>query len=196
MGILDIFKSIPIIGPAIGAIGAIGGALSNTEGARTSTSTPTITPGYQSLAQLLQKRAMDRLNSSTDMSGFTSNGLENIGQSFRNANVTTNANLTARGLGTSPVAGAVIARSNIARAGANAGFMNTVPLIQRDFQNQDMADALSQVTQLGRGTTGVAPGSPVAGGFSSAAELLAYLQGKGALGAGSGGGTMANGPGY
>ncbi len=197
MGFLDILSGIPIIGPAIGAIG---GALSNTQGARTSTSTPTIAPGYQSLADLLKQRAMDRLNSSTDLSGYTSNGLANIGQAFNNAQTGLNANLTARGLGTSPVAAAAQTRLGIARAGQNAQFTNTIPLLQRQFQNEDQANALSQVTQLGRGTTGVAPGS-VAGGallgasqaltygsgqqgqapFGSAAELLAYLRGKGGI---------------
>ncbi len=185
---------IPTIASA--GIGAIGGALGNTQGARTSTSTPTIAPGYQSLAQLLQQRAMQRLNTDTNLSGFQSTGLENIGQSFRNAQTGLNANLTARGLATSPVAAAAQARLGVAQAGQNAQFMNTIPLIQRQFQNEDMANALGQVTQLGRGTSNVGAGSALAGGFSSAAELLAYLQGKGALGQGNASGTMVNGPGY
>ncbi len=180
---MSLLSLIPGVGPLVDAgLSAVGGALSNTEGARTSTSTPTITPGYQSLADLLKARAMARLNTGTNLNGYQATGVNNINSAFDNAAIGQNAGLEARGLATSPVAAAVTGKANTARAGDIATFLNGIPLLQRQLQDQDIANATNQVGQFGRGTTGVGPGSAVAGGFTSAAEMLAYLNGKGVLG--------------
>lgn len=185
---------IPGVGPAIGAgISAIGGALSNTQGARTGTSTPTIAPGYQSLADLLRARAMGRLQTGTDLGGYQAGGITNINSAYNNAALGTNANLEARGLATSPVAAAVAAKANAARAGDIGSFLNTIPLLQRQFQNEDITNGTNQVAQFGRGTSTVAPGSAIGGAFTSAAEMLAYLRGRGALGAPGSNSTMTTG---
>ncbi len=187
MSILSSLTSlIPGVGPLISTgIAGIGGALSNTQGARTSTSMPTITPGYQSLADLLKARALSRLNMGTDMGGYTAGGINNINGAFDNAAIGTNAGLEARGLATSPVAAAVAGHANTARAGDIATFLNSIPLLQRQLQNQDMAAATGQVADFGRGQTNVGAGSAVGGAFTSAAEMLAYLKGKGALNGGT-----------
>ncbi len=194
---MSILSSLTSLIPGVGTIGkfglgALGGALSNTEAARTSTSTPTITPGYQSLADLLKARAMARLNMGTDMGGFKAAGVNNINGAFDNVGVGQNANLEARGLANSPVAGAVVGKANTARAGDIATFLNSIPLLQRQLQDQDIATATNQVGQFGRGTTTVGAGSPLGGAITSgtqlaaynpmsAAEQLAYLRGKGVL---------------
>ncbi len=189
-GIAPFANLIPGVGPLVSiGLSAAGGALSNTQGARTGTAAPTIAPGYQSLADLLKARAMARLNMGTDMGGFKAAGVNNINGAFSNAAMGTNAGLEARGLATSPVAAAVAGHANTARAASIAEFLNTVPLIQRQLQNEDMANATSQVRNFGVGQQTVAPGSPVAGGFTSAAEMLAYLNGKGVLNGMGGGGS-------
>ncbi len=169
-------------------LAGLGGVLGNTQGARTSTSTPTIAPGYQSLADMLKARAMSRLNMGTNLNGYQATGVNNINSAFGNAAIGQNANLEARGLATSPVAAAVTGNVNTARAGNIATFLNGIPLLQRQLQDQDISNALGQVTSLGRGTSNVGAGSAAAGGFTSAAEMLAYLNGKGVLGGGGTGG--------
>ncbi len=189
-GIAPFANLIPVAGPFIAAgLSAAGGAMANSEGARTGTAAPTIAPGYQSLADLLKARAMARLNMGTDMGGFKAAGVNNINGAFSNAAVGTNAGLEARGLATSPVAAAVAGHANTARAASIAEFLNSVPLIQRQLQNEDMANATSQVRNFGVGQRTVAPGSAVAGGLDSAAKMLAFLRGSGVLGAGGGSGS-------
>ncbi len=176
-----------------GRIGAgtslAGGILEGTKGARTSTSTttPTLAPEYKTLADLLRSRAEERLRQSTDLSGYTTNGISDINQAYGGAQMASNANLTARGLASSPVAGAVGANYDLARAGNISQFLNTIPQLQRQFQNEDF-NAANQVIGLGRGTesTGVAPGSALGGGLSSAGDLLGYLSGLGIFGQGGG----------
>ncbi len=196
-GIAPFANLIPGVGPLVSiGLSAAGGALANSEGARTGTQAPTIAPGYQSLADLLKARAMARLNMGTDMGGYRASGVNNINSAFDNAALGTNAGLEARGLATSPVAAAVAGKANTARAGDIATFLNGIPLLQRQLQDQDMANATNQVGRFGVGQQTVAPGSAVAGGFGSAAEMLAYLNGKGVLGGGGFGGgnsTMTTG---
>ncbi len=161
---------MPFLAPlALPAIAAVGGALSNTAGARTSTATPSIAPGYQSLADLLKARAMGRLQTGTDLSGYTAGGLHDINTAYS-------------GAGTNLNAAAATTKLAASRAGSMADFLNTIPLLQRSLQNQDISQGQSILGQAGIGSTTVGAGSAVGGGFSSAAELLAYLQGKGKLG--------------
>ena len=164
---------IPFIGSAIG------GALNNTEAARTSTQsgsyTPTLAPEYKTLSDLLRTRAEDRLRSSTDLSGYEGTGLENINDVYRGLNLNASNNLTARGLGTSPVAGIVDQNLNIARGGEMARFLNGLPLIQRQMQNEDFSNA-TNFLNFGRGSqttgTAVAPGSVIGGAFSEGMPAL------------------------
>jgi hypothetical protein len=189
---------IPLLA-TLGILGgsAVAGALSNTKGARTSTSsstntiTPTFAPEFKTLSDMLRFRAEDRLRNSVDMGGYQASGVANINDAFAGIQQASDNNLTSRGLATSPVAGAVGANLQTARGGSIAEFLNTIPLLQRQLQDQDTASALN-VLNIGRGTTstgtgtGVAPGSAAGGAFGSAAEMLAFLAGQGLLGGGGG----------
>lgn len=172
--------------PAVlGGAAAVGGALENTKGARTTTTTPTIAPEYKTLADLLRSRAEDRLRSNLDMSGYTASGISGINDVFKGLQQSSANNLTARGLATSPIAGVVGTNLDLARGGNIVDFLNTIPLLQRQFQNEDMGIA-QNVLGLGRGTTSVGPGSVAAGainsGVGSVAKLLGLLHGQGVFG--------------
>lgn len=177
---------------ALGGAAAVGGALSNTQGARTTTSTPTFGPEYSTLAGLLRSRAEDRLRTGTDLGGYTANGISGINNAFGGVKQTIDNNLTSRGLGTSPVAGAVDANAELARAGNISQFLNNLPLLQRQLQTEDM-NAAGDVLNMGRGTSTVLPGSAAGSAFGSAAEMLAFLHGQGIFG--QGGNTVAKLPG-
>ncbi len=166
------------LGAVIGAgAGALGNVLGQTAGARTQS---TAIPGqYQTLADLLRGRAEDRLRQSADISGYKSQGLQDINSAFQNIGQSVNNNLTARGLATSPVAGAVTANLNAARGAGLAQFMNSLPLLQRQLQAQDIGIGQSVLgPQLGR----TAPGSALATGLQSIPGLLGALNGAGVFG--------------
>lgn len=162
---------------------AVAGALSNTKGARTSTATPTISPEYKTLADLLRSRAEERLRSNMDMSGYKASGIQGINEAFQGIQQSSANNLTSRGLASSPVAGQVGANIDMARGGNIAEFLNTIPQLQRQFQNQDLGIA-QDVLRQGMGTESVGAGSAAGGAFGSAAEMLAFLSGQGLLGGG------------
>lgn len=185
--------------PAIlGAGAGVAGALSNTKGARTgqqsgsqtSTVTPVENPAYASLGDMLRQRAMQRLNSSMDMSGVAANGISSINSTFDPISMGVNNSLTSRGLGTSPVAGAADATLGAARGSQIAQYLNTLPQLQRQYQNEDFNAANSVfaarplgTTQTGTQTgTSTAPGSALGSGIGSAAEMIAFLHGQGLLG--------------
>jgi hypothetical protein len=149
--------------------------------ARTTTTMPTLSPEYKTLADLLRSRVESRLSSmGPDLSGYQTSGIGDINTTFGGIQRSIANNLTARGLGTSPVAGAVGANLDIARGQKIADFMNQIPLLQRQFQNEDMANAL-QVLNLGRGATSVGPGSGFASALSAGgatfADILGILNG-------------------
>ncbi len=174
----------PLLVPlAIAAGSAIAGGLSNTKAARTSTAMPTVSPEYKTLGDLLRSRAEERLRSTIDMRGYEANGISNINDAFGGISQTLNNNLTSRGLGTSPVAGAVDANTQMARGGNIAQFLNTIPQLQRQMQSDDMTQAMN-IFQQGLGQTNVGAGSALGSAFGSGAEMLAFLHGKGAFGGG------------
>lgn len=190
----------PLIPLAISGVSALAGALSNKKSARTqeqnntSTTSYTEPAAYASLGDLLRKRITDRLNSTYDLSGYEANGLTDINDAFSGAQTNLNADLTARGLATSPVA--ATANTNLAteRGGNIAQFLNSLPDRRRAMEGEDLTRAAgfyaarpltTTTTQSG---TQILPGSAAGGAFGSAAEMLAFLAGQGLLGGGSGSG--------
>ena len=164
---------------------AAGGFLSNTKGARTgqqtNTTTPIESPAYASLGDLLRARAEERLRGrSFDFSGYKAGGIQDINDVFRNAQTGLNADLTSRGLGTSPIAGTATAHLAGERAGNIAQFLSGIPELRRKYENEDFAAAGGVYATRPMGTqqsgTYTLPGSALAGGAASLAQMLAYLQ--------------------
>ncbi len=212
MGFGDILKTLAgIAGPALApvtggasmllpvAAAGIGGALSNTKGARTSTATTTFQepPAYQGLGDLLRARAMERLKSSADMSGYAASGINTINDTAAGIKQNVDNSLTSRGLAASPIAAQSDVNQQTARGGQISDFLNQIPLLQRQMQGQDLQQAQSiyGARPLGTTQTGVGAGSALGSGIGSAAEMLAYLKGMGHLTAAPSG-DMSMGPGY
>ena len=179
---------LPLIPLILGLAGgsAIGGALEGRKSARTSTSTPTIAPEFKSLSDLLRSRAEERLRGGFDMSGIRAGGVQGINNVFSGLQQSSENNLTARGLATSPVAATVGTTLDTARGGSIIDFLNTLPAMQRQMQNQDMSIAGDVLGSFGTGTTSVGAGSPLGGAFtggaSSLARMLGLLAGQGQFG--------------
>jgi hypothetical protein len=158
------------------AASAVGGYLANQSSSSTS---PTLDPTYGPLQQQVLAMIMKRLNTGTDLSGYTATGVGNIGRTFDLLKQSQSNDLTARGLGTSPVAGAVDATRENARGGEVSRFQNSIPLIQRDFQNQDLGLA-SNLLGFGRGATSTSTtGGGQAGAATNLAAMLGYMSQKG-----------------
>jgi hypothetical protein len=138
-------------------------------------------PAYSPLQQQILQMTRNRLNTSADLSGYAAQGTQNLNKNYDLINQSQSNNLTARGLGTSPVAGAVDARRENARIGDISGFQNQIPLLQRQLQAQDLASAQG-VLGLGRGsTTTGSEGGGAAGAATNLAQMLGYLYGQGAF---------------
>ncbi len=196
----------PLLIPLITAgVSALGGALSNKKSARTqeqsnrSTSTSTTSfsepAEYKTLGDLLRSRIESRLRSTMDMGGYEAGGVGAINDSFAGAQTALDADLTSRGLATSPIAGAAGGNLQSERGTNIAQFLNTLPQLKRQMEGEDLSAANtfyqsrprnSTTTQTGTqsGTT-IMPGSVAGGAFGSAAEMIAFLAGQGLLGGGA-----------
>jgi hypothetical protein len=152
----------------------IGGLLSNSRGARTQTSSPLANPAYAGIGDLLRHRALSRLSNPVDTAGLEASGIQNINNAFKGASDSLNADLTSRGLGTSPAATPALSQLQAARGGAIANLENQMPLIQRDLENQDFAQA-NQLYQQSMGQQSTLPGSAAGGALGSMAGLLGEL---------------------
>ena len=187
---------------ALPVLGAIGGALGQTRAARTSTreqqnqsqftNLPMEAPGYGPLGDMLRRSALTRITGSALPAGFVEGGISNINRAGDLGNLALSNELTARGLSQSPVAATALTNTGIARQGEINQLENvTAPMLEEELRNRNFQNALNLYSRGGVGTTGtrtstgketaVAAGSPLAGAFSSAAELLAYLYGSGAF---------------
>ena len=102
-----------IWGPA--ALSFFGGLIANKQ---KSSSKPNYGPLHGLILDMMRKR----LTGSTDLSGYTAQGLQDTNHTFDLIGQSQGNDLTARGLGTSPVAGAVNATRENARGGAIARF--------------------------------------------------------------------------
>ena len=185
-GTIGAVAGVPFTGGAsllipslIGAGASVAGGLLANKGK--SATTPTMDPAYSPLQQQLLQMVRQRLQTSPDLGGYTAAGQGNINRSFDAVKQAQSNDLTARGLGTSPVAGNVDALRENARAGQSAQFLNTIPLLRRQMQAEDLG--LGQnLLGLGRGTsTTTSTGGGLGGGAESLAQYMGYLMGKGAF---------------
>jgi hypothetical protein len=169
--------AIPLI---TSGLSFLGGLVGNKQKSATSRN---YGPLQQQLLDLIRKR----LSGSADLSGYTSGGIQDINRTYDTIAQSQSNDLTARGLGTSPVAGAVDATRQNARAGSIAGFRNSIPLLQRQLQGDDLGLAASLFG--GRTSTGESGGG-LGGGFDSLSTMLGYLMKSGAFGRGGGGSSV------
>lgn len=214
---------------ALPLAGAIGSYFSNKAGkkqkqtstqtttsANTATSAPTVTPEYSPLQKMLIDRATASLQRPAALPrGYEEQGIRGINRTYDLAEQSLGNNLTARGLGGSPIAGAAEGRLSGGRASDIVQFQGTLPLLERQMQQEDLASAMNMLNfGIGRSTTGsntgsgttagnmqYNEGSPFGAGISTLAQLLGFFYGQGAFG-GSGGAKPGNlgqgyfGPGY
>ena len=174
--------AIPI---AMVASSAIAGALANRKSKQTQSTTPTMDPAFSGVQDLLLKQIMARMTNPSKLpAGYEAGAISGINNTYGLAQQSLDNRMTARGLGTSPIAGAGETTMQLGRAGEISRMQAGLPLIERQLQDQDLA-AAQGLLGLGRGqtTTQTTPGNMLGGGAQSLSSMLAFLYGKGAFGA-------------
>lgn len=197
---------LPLIPLALSGASFLGGLFgnrpktSNSSYNNTSTQTSALSPQASGLNDQILEMIRGRLSSPSALpTGYQERGIQDINRVFALTDQNRNANLTARGLSTSPVAAI---DSNAARAGEIAKFQTGLPLVERDLRNQDMDFAsrlfalqprTTTTTSSGTGTQ-TQPGNMLGGGLDSLGAMLGLLMGQGAFGGLGGGGRTAQNP--
>lgn len=163
---------------------ALGGVFGNRNKKTTQTTTSTLSPEAAGLSPLIADLIRKRLSSSADLSGYRTQGTQDINRTFGNAQTALNANLTARGLSDSPAAAGANANLQVGRAGSIAQLVNSLPMLQREMQGNDisMANQFTALQPRTTTTTGNMPGNMAGGAFSDVASMLGYLIGNGKFG--------------
>lgn len=195
----------PVIGASlIGLGGSLLGGLfgggnktnqnqTSTQNSTTNASTtPTFDPRFAPLLNMLLGRSQSQLSTGSALPrGFDTNAVESINSAFSGAGSNLQNSLTARGLGSSPVAAPALAGLEQARAAEIGDLGVKLPMLEREAQNQQFAQLMSLIG-MGRGsnttsnTQGTSTGTGTTQGpntaFSDIGGLLGYLYGQGALG--------------
>jgi hypothetical protein len=163
----------------------VAGFFGNKKKTTTQTSTPSLDPKFGPLQSMLMEQTMGRLRDGGMPKGYETGQIGEINNTFDLIGQRQGNDLTARGLGSSPVAGIVDANREQARGGEIVRMQRQIPQMARDNQLQDLMMSMGLLGQ-GRGntTTQTDPGNPMGGAFSNFASMLGLLMGQGQLGNG------------
>jgi hypothetical protein len=187
---------LPIAVPiALGGLSFLSGLAkpkpSTTSGSSTSTTTPTFDPRFQGLLDSLLKTQSAKLRNPTQASQSVINQqLQDTNEIFDvGAQGIINKMAGAGIRGGSGAIGAGIATGEGNRLSALAQVQNQKPLMERQFQNEDIASIL-ETLGLGRGSTTVGsskgsatqPGGGIMGGIDSVGSILGFMAANGMLG--------------
>jgi hypothetical protein len=134
-----------------------GGTTSSTGAStQTGTTTPNLSPLQQALVQQFSKGASDLYNQSTNLNPYAAAGLQNINAGGDIANKVLQNSLAARGLSYSPAAANATTQQQLSTIGQGSQFLNSLPLLQRQLQQQSLGQLMQafQVQPIGSTTTG------------------------------------------
>ena len=159
----------PFIPLAISGISALAGLLGNRKKTATqsstnesrfnstdsysNTTTPQLLPEAQRALETLIPGLLNRVNQSADLRGYRDIGLRNIASSGDNARIRLGQMLAARGLNNSPAGAAILARQEDAQSKDTSDFYNSIPLLQRTMQGQDLDQLMKIASILPAGST-------------------------------------------
>lgn len=135
---------------------------------------------------------MRRLQQPIDMSGYETTGIADINRSYDLARTSLENRLASAGLLGSPMVGSAYALGEQARAGDIGRFLAQIPLLRRQMQVEDFAQALQLYGMRPQGeslfgeqtgtTTRAESGNKLGGLFNNLASILAFYAGMGAFG--------------
>lgn len=189
---------MPIIGSLVGGIGSgiaglFGGGkqqktqtsgtiTNNQQGSFNSSTNPNLTPLQKALIGQFTQGASNLYSQSTNLQPYEAQGMEQINQGSNAAQKAMSANLASRGLSFSPTGATAQNQATLARVGQQTQFANSIPLLQRQLQQQSLQQLMSafQVIPTGQTSSGttsqsgtqtqqgtnLVSGNPMAGLFS------------------------------
>ncbi len=159
------------------AVSAIASAYAAHKASTDASSTPTLPANAQGLQDQITALYMNRLKNGSLPPGYQQTGIAGINQAYAGAQTNENAQLTARGLASSPVAGAVTSKLQTARAGAIGSFNANLPLVQQNLELENLQGAEGALTgqrgQTGSSTTST--GGGVGGALDAAGGMAGYI---------------------
>lgn len=156
--LMDYFRT-GMVAPTSSSSSTSSSGTSATKGSQNSQfmNQPFTLPGYIPLENLNRDIVYGRLVNNSLPEGYKNEGLRNIGQAGQVAARSLEDALISRGLGGRTGAGLDVLGSSI--AGQQSSFMNELPMLQRDLQNQDLALSQGLIGAFGQGQTGRSSGT-------------------------------------
>lgn len=179
--------ALPLIGGLAGFFGGLGDKKSttdkssweNTSAQGYGSKTPTLNPLQQQLSGLFTRGAIDQYNRGTNLAPYTSQGLQGIqSQGSQNSRAIA-ANLANRGLSYSPMSGAATTQNQINTGNQMQGFLQGVPLLQRQMNMQNLAQLMDAFKTMptGESTQSSSYGSSVGGEHGETVQKGSLLGG-------------------
>ena len=117
------------------------------------TTTPNLSPFQQSLANMFVGGAQSLYGHDTDLSGYTSSGLQNINQAANLQNKALQNIIASRGLSFSPAAATAETMGEQNRLNQSSQFLNQIPLLQRQLQQQGLQGLMQAFGTLPTGVS-------------------------------------------
>lgn len=118
-----------------------------------------LSPFQQQLAKLFTQGTADQYNKASDLSGYTQSGLQQINRGSDLANQAIQNTLAARGLSWSPAAANATVQQQQNRVGQQEQFLQQIPLLQRQLQQQALSQVMQGFSALPTDTSTTATGS-------------------------------------
>lgn len=156
--------AIPLIGAALGGLGGLFG---NKDKVTTNTTTPNLSDAQKRIAGAFTSQATNG-NTQDDLSAYRAQGMQTINDSFAPQDKAIDNNIASRGLSFSPIAAALKSQSSNSRIAQQNQFQNQLPLLKRQWDQQQFQNLLQSFQTLPTATTSTStqPQSQIGGAIS------------------------------
>lgn len=124
-----------------------------TSGSTSSSTNPNLSPIQQQLANLFSSGAMNQYNQGTDLTGYKQGGLQTINNNSDITNKALGNILASRGQSFSPAASNAQVSSRINQGNQQTQFLQSLPLLQRSLQQQNLSGLLGAFGALPTGNS-------------------------------------------
>jgi len=122
-------------------------------GTSSASNTPNLSPYQTNLANLFTKGLASNYNNTTNLTGYTQGGLQDINNSANLSQKVLNNTLAARGQSFSPAATSAETMGQQSRLAQGNTFMSQIPLLQQQLKQQALGQAVAGFSALPTGTT-------------------------------------------
>ncbi len=137
--------AIPLVTAGLsGLAGLFGSRPTSTTASGTQDNNTSTNYNYTRDQQLMMQNIMNQYQNQingTDLSGYQSQGLQNINQTGNAQTQAINNMLAQRGLLNSPAAATSLTQQRIGQAGQQSQFLNSIPLLKYQLQSQALTGA-------------------------------------------------------